>query len=113
MPRYEDDEDDSRKRKRRQNDEHENSLPKSPPSLRKVASIIRMVVYSGLLLCILFGGLLFRMNLQDSRSHPETAAIAAVYATNFIALYIVARCIEKFLNSAERARGEDNLGSKS
>lgn len=79
-------------------------LRKPPPSLAKVASIIRMATYGALLICIVFGGLLFRIALQDSRSYPETAAIAATFATNFIAFYIVARCVEKFLDSAERAK---------
>lgn len=63
-----------------------------------------MVVWAGLFLAVACGGLLFCNALSRSQSAPQEAAAGAIFATVFIALYILARCVDSFLENADRAR---------
>lgn len=66
--------------------------------------IIRMVAWAGLFLSISLGGLLFCGAIRESKSAPQEAAVGAIFATVFIGLYILTRCVDQFLEAAERVR---------
>lgn len=64
--------------------------------------ILSMVAWGLLLLTIGLGAILFVVALKDSKSVIEEASIAAIFSAAFIGLYVIVRCIEKFVASLER-----------
>ena len=52
------------------------------------------------------GGVLFCSSLRAANSAVQEAAAGAVFATFFLGMYVLVRCVEKFLLSAEQLRGK-------
>ncbi len=73
-------------------------------SLAKVLTVLRMGAWAALFLAVGCGGLLFCAALGKAQSAPQEAALGAVFATVFVALYVLTRCVDQVLDGAERVR---------
>ena len=70
--------------------------------MSRVMAIIGIVVWGLLMLAVGGGGLLFLATLGKANGAPQEAAAGAIFSTIFIALYVVARCVEKVIAAIER-----------
>ena len=71
--------------------------------LAQVLSIVGMVVWLGLFAAVAVGSVLFVVALRNAAPLQE-AAVGATFSTAFIALYILARRVEKFTDTVRRVQ---------
>jgi DNA-directed RNA polymerase subunit RPC12/RpoP len=78
--------------------------PKPSLGLTGALAIVGLVVWGLVTFAMCSGSLVFLGAMREAKSAPQEAAIGAVFSTIFIALYVLARCIEKIIDAVERLR---------
>lgn len=81
-------------------------VTKSRFAISTALVIANIVTWGIVLLAVILGGLLFFASLRAAGSAVQEAAAGALFSTVFIALYVVARCIEKLTAASQRLRFE-------
>jgi hypothetical protein len=74
--------------------------------LRQSFAIVALAVWGLLALAICGGSVVFVATLGSANGAPQEAAAGAIFSTIFIALYVLARCVEKITGAVERFRSK-------
>lgn len=74
-------------------------LARSHPLPAAVTHFIQKLVWSICAIVVVLGGLFFWLGLSEAKTDIAIAALGVVVSTVFIGVYILARCIEKFVKT--------------
>jgi hypothetical protein len=74
-------------------------LARSHPLPAAVTHFIQKLVWSICAVVVVLGGLLFLGSLGQAETAIQQASAGAMFSTIFIGVYILARCIEKFVKT--------------